>query len=183
MEKIYIVLVSTPGIFAFLIKQVIKQKYIHVSLALDDKLETTYSVGRRHPSVPWFSGFTRERFEQVLEKFPDAQYRIMEMEVTKEQKAAIKSELEMIYEKRKSIHYTIIGLPFILWNKPFYQRNHYTCSSFLAKFLSENGITLFQKHFSLVTPKDFLELRNTNLIYEGYLRDYINLNYKKLVVN
>ena len=52
MAEIYIAFVDTPGFFAGIIRRVIKQKYIHVALSLDPYLEETYSIGRRHPSVP-----------------------------------------------------------------------------------------------------------------------------------
>ena len=64
----------------------------------------------------------------------------------------------------------------ILLNKPFYQKNHYTCSSFTANILQENGIALFEKHFSLVTPRDFYELEQTRTVYEGTLRKFNRLN-------
>ena len=34
-----------------------------------------------------------------------------------------------------------------------------------------HGIMLFDKHFSLVTPKDFYELEEKEIIYEGQLAD------------
>lgn len=177
MEKLYIALVDTPGLFASVIRRVIKQDYIHVALALDADLEQVYTVGRRHPSVPIFAGFTRERSEQILRQFPNAKYRIVMMQCEKEQKEKIKAELERCYKQRFKYHYTIVGLPFILFNRPFYQKNYYTCSSFIARLLSENGIDLFDKHFSLVTPKDFYELPGLRVVYEGQLSDYIDYTY------
>ena len=60
MAEIYIAFVDTPGFFAGIIRRVIKQKYIHVALSLDPYLEETYSIGRRHPSVPLIAGFEKE---------------------------------------------------------------------------------------------------------------------------
>ena len=39
MAQIYIAFVDTPGFFAGMIRQVIKQKYIHVVLSMDAELE------------------------------------------------------------------------------------------------------------------------------------------------
>ena len=52
-------------------------------------------------------------------------------------------------EQRFHYHYAVLGLPFILMNIPFYQKNHYTCSSFLAKLLEEAGVCCWDKHFFL----------------------------------
>ena len=67
--------------------------------------------------------------------------------------------------------YTILGLPFLLFGKPFYQKNHYTCSSYAAELLEKAGVCTWNKHFSLVTPKDFYEYKGKQKIFEGSLRE------------
>ena len=170
MAEIYIAFVDTPGFFAGIIRRVIKQKYIHVALSLDPYLEETYSIGRRHPSVPLIAGFEKEDKYKILRAFPDADYMICRIRCTTEQKKYIEQELYRAMEQRFSYHYTILGLPFILMNIPFYQKNHYTCSSYLARLLEQAGVCRWDKHFSLVTPKDFYEYENKQKIYEGSLR-------------
>ena len=66
MSEIYIAFVDTPGFFAGIIRRVIRQKYIHVALALDPFLRETYSIGRRHPAVPLIAGFEREDKRKIL---------------------------------------------------------------------------------------------------------------------
>ena len=173
MEKLYIGLVDTPGLFAWIIRKVIKQDYIHVVLGLDTYLDECYSVGRRFPSIPIISGFEREEKNKIVRSFPHARYMIYALEVTAEQKADISAVLRECYENRYHYHYCIAGLPFILMNKEFYQERHYTCSSFIARVLEEHNIKLFDKHFSLVTPKDFYELEDKEVIYEGELRNLL----------
>ena len=142
MVKIYIGLVSTPGLFASIIRRTIKQDYIHVVLGLDPELNEAYSIGRRHPFVPVISGFEKEEKGKIVRKFPDAKYQIYELECTDEQREQIENRLKTDMERRFRIHYTIIGLN-----------------------LFDN------KHFSLVTPKDFYEYENKKVIFEGYLRN------------
>lgn len=170
MAKIYLVLVDTPGIFAYCIRRFLKQKYIHVALALDENLGETYSVGRRNPFVPLFAGVERENRIRILQAFPTAEYKICELECSREQKENIRKRLEQDFANRFRFHYAIIGLPFLVANRPFYQKNHYTCSSYLAKVLRENGIFVSGKHFSLVTPKDFYEYTaDKKVVFEGRL--------------
>ncbi len=52
MQKIYIALVDTPGLFAWMIRRVIKINYIHVVLSLDEEFTQAYSIGRRNPFLP-----------------------------------------------------------------------------------------------------------------------------------
>ena len=166
MEKLYIALVDTPGLFAEMIRCVVKMNYVHVVLSLDKNLFEAYSVGRRHPAIPLISGFEREDLEKIYNKFPNARYKVMYIECTKQQKKNIERQLRDCHRNSYKYHYCTLGLPFLLLNKPFYQKNHYTCSSFTSKILEENGIKLFDKHFSLVTPRDFYDL-NLPVIYEG----------------
>lgn len=173
MEKLYIALVDTPGFFADIIRRVTKISYCHVVLSFDANFQEAYSVGRRNPAVPFFAGFIREDTPKILRVFPQAKYRVCQLSCTREQKKMLREKMEICYQERFRYHYCIIGLPFILFQKPFYQKNHYTCSSFLARAMEEVGLVLFPKHFSLVTPRDFYELKELDVLYEGYLADYV----------
>lgn len=173
MAHIYIALVDTPGIFAAIIRRTLRQKYIHVVISMDAGMEDAYSVGRRNPFVPLMAGFEREDKRKIVRAFPTADYMVCEMECTQEQKENIRSTLYQDMEQRYRYHYAIFGLPFILWNKPFYQKNHYTCSSYIARLLEENEIHIARKHFSLVTPKDFYEYSEKKVIFEGPLSEIV----------
>ena len=168
MAQIYIAFVDTPGFFAGMIRQVIKQKYIHVVLSMDAELEEAYSVGRRNPAVPLFAGFEKEDKRKILTVFPTADYMVCSIECSLVQKEAIR--------------HAVAGLPFILWNIPFYQENHYTCSSYVARVLEKYGVCHWEKHFSLVTPKDFMEKFGRKRIFEGSLRELVEMSVQEETV-
>lgn len=171
MAHIYIAFVDTPGLFAALIRKYLKQRYVHVVIAADAMLTEAYSVGRRTPAIPLFSGFEREDKSKILHTFPTAFYRICELSCTAEQKQRIMEHLHMDWRKRFHIHYAVIGLPFIVMGIPFYLKNQYTCSSYVARLLQEEGIFVSEKHFSLVTPKDLLEYKKMRVVFEGALSE------------
>ncbi|MCI8767733.1 MAG: hypothetical protein HFH21_08090 [Ruminococcus sp.] len=174
MARIYIALVDTPGIFAYLIRRFLKQKYIHVVISMDAELEEAYSFGRRNPFIPVIAGFEKENKRKILRAFPTADYMICEMECTGRQKEQIRQTLEQDMRDRFHYHYAVLGLPFILCGRPFYQKNHYTCSSYIARLLSENGIHVSEKHFSLVTPRDFYEYPDKQVLFEGALEEIVH---------
>lgn len=174
MAHIYLAFVDTPGIFAALIRRFLRQKYIHVVIALDDGLEEAYSFGRRNPFIPLLAGFEREDKRKILRAFPAADYMICEIDCTREQKERIKEHLRQDMEQRYQYHYAVLSLPFIVCGKPFYQKNHYTCSSYIARLLEEQGIHISDKHFSLVTPKDFYEYSGKQILFEGGLSEIVN---------
>ncbi|MDE7416411.1 MAG: hypothetical protein K2N44_08935 [Lachnospiraceae bacterium] len=171
MAHIYIALVDTPGFFAALIRGFLKQRYIHVVIASDAELKEAYSVGRRNPAIPILAGFEKEDKDRILHTFPSAFYRICELECTDTQKQGIMGRLKEDYQRRFRIHYAVLGLPFILLNIPFFIRDQYTCSSYITRVLQENGIWISEKHFSLVTPKDFYEYGKMRIIFEGELSE------------
>jgi len=181
MAHIYIALVDTPGIFATMIRKFLRQRYIHVVIAADAKMTESYSVGRRNPAIPFFAGFEKEDKNKILHIFPTAVYRICELSCTSQQKQRIMEELNADYRRRFQIHYAVLALPFIVMGIPFYIKNQYTCSSYIAKLLSENGISISKKHFSLVTPKDFYESEKLHMIFEGDLSE-IAVENKKCII-
>ena len=85
-------------------------------------------------------------------------------------------------QERFHYHYAVAGLPFILWNIPFYQENHYTCSSYVARVLEEHGVCHWEKHFSLVTPRDFMEKFGRKRIFEGSLRELVEMSVQEETV-
>ena len=173
MAHIYIALVDTPGFFASLIRHYLGQKYVHVVLSLDEQLSEAYSFGRRNPYIPLIAGFEREWSRQIAGAFPTAEYRICELDCTGEQKEAIRERLHKDYKNRFHMHYAAAGLLALLCHRKFYLKNPYTCSSYLAEGLGEQGIFISEKHFSLVTPKDVCEYKNCRVVFEGRLSDLI----------
>ncbi len=174
MAKLYIALVDTPGVFAWMIRKTIRINYIHVVLSLDGNFQEAYSVGRRNPFIPFFAGFEKEDIYQIHRAFPTARYKIYTIQCTDRQKKELTHQLRHCYRQRFRYHYCIIGLFYLLLGKPFYQTNYYTCSSFIARILQEHGILSFPKHFSLVTPRDFYEYgqsRQQDIIFEGQLQE------------
>ena len=77
------------------------------------------------------------------------------------------------------MHYAILGLFFLLLNRPFHQKNHFTCSSYLARLLDKYQVLQFEKHFSLVTPKDFYELKEVQVVYEGTIGNLAEEDWKE----
>lgn len=173
MAYIYLAMVDTPGLFAGLIRRFLRQKYIHVAVAMDERMEEAYSFGRRNPRIPFFAGFEREDKEKILRAFPTADYMVCALACSAEQKNGIRRRLEEDYGRRWRLHYAVLGLPFIVRGIPFYQRGHYTCSSYIARLLEENGIRISEKHFSLVTPKDFYLYADKKVLFEGSLAELV----------
>lgn len=182
MEHIYIAMVDTPGLFAAVIRGFLRQKYIHVVIGMDASLEEAYSFGRRNPRVPLFAGFEKEDKEKILRAFPTADYMVCELDCSREQKEEIRRRLRQDYRRRYRTHYAVPGLPFVAAGKPFYLKDQYTCSSYIARLLQDNQIRIARKHFSLVTPKDFYLYPDKRVIFEGSLAEFVKEEEKQRVL-
>ena len=173
MEHIYLAMVDTPGLFAYVIRRFLGQKYIHVVISMDARLEEAYSFGRRNPRIPFFAGFEREDKNKILRAFPCADYMVCELECSADQKEKMRERLREDYRHRLRTHYAVLGLIFIVCGIPFYQKGHYTCSSYIARLLQDNCIDISPKHFSLVTPKDFYLYPDKKTVFEGRLKEFV----------
>ncbi|MCD8326633.1 MAG: hypothetical protein LUC90_08135 [Lachnospiraceae bacterium] len=174
-DSIYIALLDTPGILAAILHRYLNHKYIHVVLSMDEALEEAYSFGRRNPAIPFFARFETEEKEKILKAFPVADYQVYEVKCTSEQKQKLIAWLYRDYARRRSLHYTLIRLPLIAFCFPFEMKNAFTCSAYAAKLLDESGVWEFEKHYSIVTPRDFAEHSGKRMIYEGSLAELVEL--------
>ncbi len=182
-DRLYIALVDTPGIFATLIRWHIKQPYIHVALGFDPDMREAYSIGRRNVKIPFFAGFEQEEIPKIARQYPEAGYKVFSIECTAEQKKEIRKYMHEMYEMRYSTHYTILGLPFLVFGRKFHQKNTYTCSSFIGKVLKDFDVYDFQKDFSLVTPKDFYHMEYSEQIYEGSIQGLLKEQDEEEFIN
>lgn len=177
-SAIYVGFVDTPGLFASIIRRVIGQNYVHVVLGFDPELKEAYSIGRRNPAVPLFAGFERENREKILKKYPTARYQVCRVACTKVQREALQQEAKTEWERRFTHHYMVIGLLFLLAGIAFDQKNHDTCSSWLARVTQKVGLQEWQKPFPLITPRDVYEQLGKDscvgtLVFEGTLAELV----------
>ena len=72
--KIYIVASQTGTVPSRLIKRVTRARFNHVSISLDEQLDTMYSFARRHPYNPVWGGYVKESpLTGTFARFPKTQ--------------------------------------------------------------------------------------------------------------
>lgn len=179
MEKIYILLMHTNTLPAKMIQKATKYKYSHVVLSLEEDCKTVYSFGRKKLNNILNCGFIIEKKDGAFfQKFNQTECRIYELTITKKQYQQIKEILEFMEQNKEKYKYDFIGLFLRYWNIPINFKNHYVCSYFVASLLEQTNILHFNKKTALVRPKDFEQLKSSQIIYEGLYQ-----NYKKMEEN
>ena len=175
MKKIYIIATNNYTMPSRIFGLATKEKFVHISIALDKKWKKVYSFGRKNVKWPLPAGFVNEDFNSILKYFQNSLCRVYELPITNSQYYQLKAELSENYIKNAiKYRYNITGLPMINFNFPYHRKYHYVCSQFCGKLLIDCGIIDFEKDYSILKPRDFFELKNTTLIYEGKTADYFN---------
>ena len=171
MKKIYIILSQTGTLFSKAIKWHTKDPYNHASISFDANLEDMYSFGRKKRYNPIDTGLIQENFERGLfPYFPNAKCCILEIPVTKEEYDIMHQAVEEFYRNKDNYRYNFIGVLTYTMGRGYSRKDHFFCSQFVAYIISNTG------HWSanpmLTKPMDFINVPNTNIIYEGSITEY-----------
>ena len=84
----------------------------------------------------------------------------------------------------------IVKAPFLLYTKDKSLKHRQERSKLInsgnslkaARVLEEYGVCHWEKHFSLVTPKDFMEKFGRKRIFEGSLRELVEMSVQEETV-
>jgi hypothetical protein len=173
MRKIYIMLSYTGTAPSKIIKLFSKEKYSHVSIALDSELTELYSFARKRVNNPFIGGFIKEDIgDGIYKKFYNTKCLIYSIEVPDEQYKEVENIIKEFEVKKHSLHYNIIGLLGVMLNVPIERRNHYFCSQFVSEVLLRSGVINFDIPPALVQPAHFYNMENKNVVYTGLLSEY-----------
>ncbi len=181
MKKIFIIASDSGTYFSKFLKVMTQEKYVHISITLEPDFKDIYSFGRKTKyMLP--AGFVNESFEVISELFTGAICQIYELKISNKNYLKIKKILQEEYiNNAVKFRYNIKGLPMINFNISYNRKYHYVCSQFCGKLLSDSKIVDFKKHYSLIKPRDILNIKGLNLIYEGKVVDYLKHIKKDLI--
>ena len=173
MKKIYIITTYTGTVLSYLIRNISKTPYAHVSIALNQELIPMYSFGRLNPKTPIFAGFVEENINEGLYAIrTNTMCRVYSLEVTQEHYERLYENIMVVSNNRKSYDYDVMALIYLSINKPREADNKYVCSHFVADMLEKSGINIFDKKACAIRPNDFYDADDFTLEYEGLLSKY-----------
>jgi hypothetical protein len=171
--SVFILLTNTGTLFTKSIQTYTRAPYNHASISFDRELTEMYSFGRKNPNNPLYGGFVKEDvWTGTYSRFPETTCVIYELEVSARQIEKMKRVLRFFIKNQNKYMYNLLGLLGVTIGEPIEFSNSYFCSQFVAEILKRSGIRLWDKLPALVTPDDFRQHKQLNLIYEGKLFDY-----------
>ncbi|MGL4656782.1 MAG: hypothetical protein ACRCWM_13010 [Sarcina sp.] len=174
MKKIRVCLTFSGTLYARAIRWYTKDKYSHVSLALEEDKNTWYSMGRKGKNRFWVVRFQEENVrERFMEWFPNTEVMILEKEVSEDLYYKIKVILDSYSEETTKYNY--LGIVGVTMNKGIEHKNRYFCSELVAKILKEVELLDIDKPPVLIKPMDFLEDNSYTMTYEGDMMGYLRM--------
>lgn len=177
MKKIYIISTYTGTVLAHLIRRISRKPYSHISLSLDDSLNTMYAFGRINPKNPLIAGFVEEGVNKGLYEIKkNTICRVYSLEIEDYKYENLINNINKVKESRFLYNYdlfSLIAIPLGINRCPQFG---YVCSTFAADMLEKSDINLINKPYNFVQPNDFYNLKGLTLEYEGLLREYSSCN-------
>ena len=175
--KIYIMLTKTGTILSKAIGLYTGKPYSHVSISLDIDLKEVYSFGRYNPRNPIFAGFIKEEVNKhgTYGRFPNTRCSIYSLSISKKQYRIILNEINKFKLEKDKYKYSILGLIGVVLDRPIKREYRYFCSQFVSEVLENSGLHLIEKEPELVTPDDFRQCKELELVYSGKLNDFVDL--------
>ena len=164
-RKIFVLLTQFPGRGAMALRYWSGCPYTHVSIGLDEDMNTFYSFV--------FKGFIIEDIDRYnrpgRKPFPCALY---SMEVSEETYREVREYIGTFVRKRAKLHYSRLGLALSLAGIPWKIKDGYICSYFVAEILQKCTNAQLKKHSTLCMPKDFSRSRDLQMVFRGDLQHY-----------
>lgn len=172
--KIYIVVANAYTAVSKLFSFATGLGYVHIGVMIDPTEKRMYSFGRKNVKRPFPAGFIHEDMVAVTKRFPHTICKIFELEITENQHDRLMDDLNNNYRRNAARYrYNVAALPLLHVNIKCHRKRHYVCSQFCGKLLSDCGAVDFGKDISLIKPKDFFDIADTKLIFDGMMTDYL----------
>jgi hypothetical protein len=173
-EYVYVVLSQTGTILSLILKYLTKAKYNHASISLDNRLDEMYSFGRKYPYNIFYGAYVKEHPSYgTLKRFYKTTCQILKLEVTIKQKESIENIVKTMYENKKQYKFDALGIFVASFKKKLKRKNYFYCSEFVRTVLVNAGVISQEDLPKIIKPIDFLSLKNTETIYVGNLKEYV----------
>ena len=167
-RKLFVLLTQFPGFDSKALRWWTRFPYSHVSLGLDEDMNTVYSFVVKGFIVEDISRYNKPG----RPPFPCELYAL---EVSESTYQAVKQNLLTFIRKRSKLAYTRLGLILTLINIPWRLKNQYICSQFVAQTLQRCTAVRLKKDSTLYLPEDFPRLKELKMIFKG---DLLRLSHR-----
>ena len=174
MEKyVYVIVSRTPTSTGKIIRRILKEKYNHASISLNEDLSEMYSFSRLSVSNPLVGGIVRESsFTLTIGLLEDVPIMVYRIPVTVINYELISKFIYDIYNDSEVYYYNFLQAIGLIHNKKHAVYKTYICTEFVMDALSKGEVVFTSIESYRVTPTDICELMDQFIFYSGNLKDY-----------
>lgn len=173
-HHIYLVFSKTGTWLSKSIGVITNSPYTHVALSLDDKFTKMHTFGRLHPDTPFNGGFVIESLFEGVYTRPGCKCLIYKIPIEESNLLLLKYFLIQYNKSASKYKYNFLGLFGVLAGMPWKRDNYYFCSQFVSELFFKSGVWTSPKAPELTRPTDLLLISKKEIIFEGFLCDYID---------
>lgn len=172
--RVYILLTDTGSVLTKAIKLYTRKPYNHVSISFHKELDVTYSFGRLRPRNPFIGGFVQEQLDNGV--FKNARCAVYSCQISEKQYEKMMERIKEMESQKELYHFNLIGMLGIAAKLEIKRDKAFFCSQFVATVLQDGEVELDSKPIYWITPYDISKCPQLRLEYQGYLRNYRQLN-------
>ena len=178
LYPVYFICTYTGTTMGKIITAVTSASYSHSAIGFDPRLDRLYSYNM---NAKFNGGLSFESLEGYLKDSAAARIYVQCVFVTKEQYNKIKGNIEWYIANWKNSRYSVGNLFNIVAGRVEKTTNNLSmvCSQFVDSLFKLVNIDLTNKPSNLVTPANFVEIKNPT-VYKLYEGDAKNYDYKKI---
>ena len=172
-HTIYVVLSMSGTKFSKFLKFFSGLEFTHVSLSLDEDLNTLYSFGRKKLNRPWIAGYVEEHPDKGIFKMYNPMCEVLAIKISNEKYLKLLDTISYVQAHSKEYKYNFFGLVCTFFKIPHKLHRHFTCTQFIAWLLGNiDTLPNVDKDISLIIPSDYYKISDIKSIYKGRLLSY-----------
>ena len=173
-KSIYVILSQTGTMFSRVLKFFTHAEYNHASISLTPTLEQMFSFGRLNPRNPFVGGFVEEgKNKGTFKRFYKTKAIVLEFKICVDKFNAIQYFIDYFKKHSKDFHYNYLGILFACFKRCHKSSKRFYCSEFVKTCLQTFNIENSSELPKIIKPIDFLKLNNKNIIFTGFLKNYL----------
>ena len=166
-RKLFVLLTRFPGLDAKFMMAWTRCPYTHVSLGLDENMNTYYSFVKTGFIVEDIARYNRPGREPFA-------CELYALEVPQAVYDRVRELLTTFTNDRRSFHYARMALVLsLMLHIPSRFKNRYFCSQFVAHILKRSQAARLKKPCTLYFAKDFRRHQQLKMVYRGDLLRYV----------
>ena len=174
-RTIFIVLSMSGTKFSRFLRMMSRQKmeFVHVSLSLEENLDTLYSFGRKKLNMPWIAGYVEENPHKGVFKKYNPMCEVLSLNISEEKYQKLLELVSYVKTHSKEYKYNYLGLLCVYFKIPHRLHRHFTCTEFVAWLLDNVDISPnVDKDVSLIVPNDYYEIPFIQSVYKGRMHSF-----------